>query len=481
MRIALAALAALLLGAAALVAASFRSPAALDPPREPWDAYLIRNVNLVSMVEGEPEIAPGRTVLVAGGRIEAVGADLTLEPGRAEALRIWEGGGMYLLPGLIDAHVHLWDEAELAAYLSHGVTSVRNMSGMPWHLALIRRLEAGRLIGPSVMTTGPILNSPGPNQQDNHALVETAEAARAAVRAQHVAGYDTLKVYSNLTREAYEAALAEAHALGMSVSGHTPEGLRGPGVPQDAPFEIAFAEALADGFVTIEHVESIVWHGLRDRLDGEGMDALAAEIAASGVAVTPTLIAHDNLVRVAESGGVYLHRSGTDTLNPVIVGFEQDVYAYWSRQDPAAREGPRRAFYRQATGQLHAAGVPLLAGSDAGIFTNLPGSALIRELELLVASGLGPHEALRAATATPADVLGWTDRGRIAPGMRADLVLVRDNPLEDVSRLERPEAVMVGGVWLTRTDLDALEAASVTQQSRLRTWRRLAELLLSLP
>jgi cytosine/adenosine deaminase-related metal-dependent hydrolase len=135
--------------------------------------------------------------------------------------------GRTLLPGLIDAHVHLWDEAELAAYLAHGVTSIRNMSGLPFHLAVARDIDAGDLLGPDLVTTGPILNSPGPNQQDNHVLVTSAEEARAAVRRQHAQGYRTVKVYSNLYREAYEAILEESRRLGMALTGHTPEGASG--------------------------------------------------------------------------------------------------------------------------------------------------------------------------------------------------------------------------------------------------------------
>ena len=340
-----AAVLAVAVGAAALAPTGY--PRALAPRKDAAPATRIDNVRLVSMRPGAPAVQLGHSVLVEGDRITAIGPAPAL-PTPAGARSV-DGGGQTLLPGLIDAHVHVWDEAELAGYLAHGVTSVRNMSGMPFHLPLAERIAEGRILGPDLLTSGPILHSPGPNEQANHQLVVTAEEARAAVLAQHADGYRTVKVYSNLTREAYEAILQTARELDMTVVGHTPEGVREPGMPAEKPFAIAFEEVLDDGFGTIEHVESIVWHGLRDRLDPEAMRALAQEIAAADVTVTPTLIAHANLVRVAESDGAYLDRPGAETVNPLIRRLEASTYDYWSHADPAAREEPRRAFYREAT------------------------------------------------------------------------------------------------------------------------------------
>lgn len=135
------------------------------------ELVFIDNVRILPMSNpGDGPIEEG-AVLVRGGIIEAVGPDLEA-PVQATVI---DGHGATLLPGLIDMHVHIWDEVELKAYLSHGVTSVRNMSGMPLHLELAQRVEAGELVGPRLVTTGPILNSPGPNQQVIHQLVSSQE------------------------------------------------------------------------------------------------------------------------------------------------------------------------------------------------------------------------------------------------------------------------------------------------------------------
>lgn len=445
----------LLIGGLWLTRAATGYPSVLDPSPSTPQAVLIDNVRLISMALDAPEVENQRAVLVVGDDIKAVGDAGTLTP--PDGALIVDGAGKTLLPGLIDAHVHLWDEAELAAYLAHGVTGVRNMSGMPFHLPLAERINSGEILGPDFQTTGPILNSPGPNEQVIHKLVTTAPEARAAVKEQYDAGYRDLKVYSNLTHEAYEAILEESRRLGMSVSGHSPEGIREPGMPFDRPFAIPFEESLGQGFVTFEHVETVVWHGLRGRMDEDQMRELAARMTASGETVTATLIAHDNLVRVAASNGGYLDRPGVETISPLVRWFEKGNYEFWSEQDPADYEGSRAEFFLIAARLLHEAGVPLIAGTDAGIFTNIPGSSMTRELELLVEAGLSPHEALASATRISADTLGFERTGVLVPGYRANLILLSDDPLNDISAVETPSAVMIGGYWLDEASLENMQ------------------------
>ena len=444
-------------------------PAALTSGGWPPRPVLIDDVRLVSMVPGAPQAQSGRAVLVENGRIVSVGAAGSVEP-PAGALTV-EGSGMTLMPGLIDAHIHLNDEAELAAYLAHGVTGIRNMSGYPFHTSLAIRLVSGNLLGPDFQTTGRILNSPGPNESVLQHLVTTAAEARAAVRAQYRAGFRTVKVYSNLQREPYEAILDEAAQLGMAVTGHTPEGIRTAGIPGERPFDIAWEASLGQGFTTLEHVETIVWHGLRDDLDESRMRDLAARLAESGEPVTPTLIAHRRLVLIAESDGAYLERPGSETINPFVRFVEQGAEAYWSGADTSGYERPHTDFFVTATGLLHDAGVPLIAGTDAGGFGIIPGASLARELELLVDAGLSPHEALAAATRVSADVLGFDETGRIAPGYRANLTLLPADPLRDIGAVERPAGVMIRGEWLDAARLAELRAAAADTSFVRSLWR----------
>lgn len=434
-------------------------------------AILINNVQLISMRPGATAIEKGRAILVVGDRIAAIGAanELTAPAG----VTVIDGLGYTIIPGLIDAHIHLSDEAELAAYLAHGVTGLRNMSGYPFHLPLAKRIAKGELLAPDFITTGPMLNSRGPNQTLIQQTVTTDAEARAAVQAQYRAGYRILKVYSNLSREAFKAITDEANLLGMRLTGHSPEGERLKGIPHQRPFDIAWQETLGRGFSSLEHIETIVWHGLRDNPTESGMRELAAKLAASGEAVTPTLLAHKRLVLIAQSRGAYLQQPGTNTINPLVRLMGNDAVKYWSKVDRAVYEGPRAEFYKTATRLLYEAGVPLIVGTDSGGFAIVPGASLTRELELLVEAGLSPYDALAAATRVSAQVLGFEQTGVIATGYRANLVLLADNPLDGIGAVERPVAVIIRGHLIQQADLEVLRAAATDTSLTRSAWRAL--------
>jgi imidazolonepropionase-like amidohydrolase len=435
-------------------------------------AMLLKGFDVVPMTAADPLVLENTSVFVRNGVIEAVGPSASIDvPDDAEVI---EGNGRTLMPGLIDMHVHVWDEAELIAYLAHGVTTVRNASGMPFHLDLKEQIASGEVLGPRLVTTGPILNSPGPNQQVNHQLVETAEEARQAVRKQYEQGYRRLKVYSNLTREAYESIVEEARSFGMTIMGHTPEGTRESGIPHKKPFNIDFLDVIDDGFVTIEHMESIVWHGLADSLDEDKARELAKSIARAGVTVDPTLLAHRNLVEVARSDGEFLARDGVETLNPFITEFEREAFQFWSTQPRDARQ-EYDDFYLKAVKIFHEEGVMLVAGTDAGIFTNLPGRSLVRELELYSDAGVVPYEILKTATVNASAALGMSERlGRVQIGYVADLIIVDGSPLKSIDQLRVISGVVAQGRWVELRDLHRLWA-EVSQSSYERTRQRVLD------
>ena len=440
------------------------------------DALLLHNVQILHLDAEQARVEPRMSILIEDGKIAQVRPADEIKPGGSPT--VIDGRSRIVMAGLVDMHVHVWDRASLGAYLAAGVTTIRNASGMPFHLRLSQDIEHGRIAGPRLITTGPILNSPGPNAQINHQMVTTEDEARAAVQQQHQAGYRRLKVYSNLTREAYEAILSEAGRLGMTVMGHTPEGIRTTGMPGQVPFDIAFEDILDDGFVTIEHVESIVWHGLRDRHSEEAGRALARQIAEAGVAVDPTLLAFYNLLKVAETKGAYLQRPGTEQLNPLLVAQSQPEYERWANED-VDRNRAAFEFYKAMVRMLQEEGVLIVAGSDAGIFTNVPGVSLIDELELLAEAGLDPIDVLRAATINPAIALGEDNfAGRIAEGFRADLVLLDNDPTKNLAALRSVSAVVAGGRWLDRDALDQHHAQAAEHDVE-RTQRNLIEALMA--
>lgn len=436
------------------------------------NALVLQNVTLLDLSGASAAVQPASTVVIKEGLIAYAGPgdDAPLP----KAAQVIDGQGMTVMPGLSDMHVHVWDEASLGAYLAHGVTTIRNMSGMPFHLDMQRRIEDGDLIGPRLFTTGPILNSQGANAQINHQMVETAKEARDAVAGQTKAGFTTLKVYSNLKRDAYAAILEEADKRGMTITGHTPEGARLEGMPHDRPFTIAFEEILDDRFETIEHVESILWHGLADSMDEAAARKLAVRIAASGTPVTPTLVAHHNLVMMARTKGRFASRPGSETLNPVTQATEKPYIAAWSKQDAAIHEA-KDAWLGRFTRTLDEAGVMLVTGSDAGIFSNIPGQSLIEELDLMRRGGMSNAAILKAATTNAARVLGESGKsGCLSHGCRADIVLLGCNPLAAIACTRHVRGVVRAGRWFDAAALNELLAAAA-QPDVKRTIANLTE------
>ncbi|MDJ0868447.1 MAG: amidohydrolase family protein [Myxococcota bacterium] len=323
------------------------------------------------------------TVLVRRGRITALGpAAEVAVPWHARRL---DGRGGFLLPGLADMHVHLTAEAELGRALDAGITLVRNMRGTPRHLDWRARIERGELVGPRLRTAGPYVDGDPPFHSGS-AVVRDAEAARAEVRRQRAAGYDFIKVYGGLSPDAFAGLVAGAHEAGLPLVGHVPDA-------------VGLEAVVAAGLRSIEHAEelthSFVWSG-----PGR-LRALAARMRERELWLCPTLHEHAAFAPAA------VHRTRLELI-----------------------------------GALHAAGVPLLAGTDA------EPAALVHELRQLVAAGLSPYQALRAATIEPARALGLaSELGTVEPGKRADLVLLDADPLRDVGAIARVRGVVVRGRW----------------------------------
>lgn len=383
------------------------------------------------------------TVIVREGRIVWLGPDAEAEiPANA---RVVDARGGYLLPGLADMHVHATAE-DFGAFLANGVTTIREMNGSPDHLRWREEIAAGRLLGPTLVVTGPLIA--GEEQRWRHVLARTPEEAEALVREHARIGYDAVKVYDGLTEASYAALAATARELAISFVGHLPEA-------------VGLDGALQAGQTGIEHVVSILQAVFGHDPDAERFGEVAARIARAGTWVTPTLASHEALALVAsESYAGRLER-------PEIALVDPELVAWWrslARPADSVRTAERiRRFERQRslTRALHDAGVPLLAGTDTPNPLMVPGFSIHDELRNLVAAGLTPFEAIRTATTAPARFLGQDGEfGTIEVGSRADLLLVEGDPLADVGTLAHPIGVMVRGEWLGRERLETLAKAS---------------------
>lgn len=469
---------------------------ACAPAQSP--ALAIRGVTVVDVRDGS--LHPDRTVLVAGNHIAAVGAahEVTV-PRDAE---IVDAAGRYLIPGLWDMHVH--SVANVAAdqsdelpaahewhfplFLAYGVTGVRNMNDGAADVTLAltksvrRRLAEGDLRGPPrFLSAGPSLDG-DPPQGTNPVVVRSAAEARTAVDRLAASGADLVKVYENLSREAYFAILDEARRRRIPVDGHVPFRVTPEEVAAAGQRTVEHPDALAAGCSTTAAAERqrfakvlaeydslpenekflAMFRHARALYDSRDPAACASAIEAyrrNGVAVTVDLLAYHHVVHADQVV------ADTDHMRLV----PQQIRRNWEQWLHAETTPEFQSILRpivplelENVRLLKEAGVVLLAGTDVGVPLQVPGYSLHVELGRLVEAGLTPLEALQTATLNPARVLELADSlGTVEPGKLADLVLLDANPLEDIRNTQRILAVVADGRLSRRADLDQLLAGGL--------------------
>ena len=399
----------------------------------------------VAVVElGAGRILPDRTVVVREGRVRSV--EPAGAPPPAGTLRI-DGRGRFLMTGLADLHVHLFDAGDLLLYVANGVTTIRNLGGhgaADSILRIRREVGEGRRLGPTIFTSGNWLDGDPPVREVN-TIVRTPADAAGEVAAARRAGYDFVKVYATLAPEVYRGLLRAARRWEMPVTGH-------------GPASISIEEALDSGQAAIDHLaQDPVAAGLR-------LDALARRTAERGVAVTSTLVMLQRAVSM---------RGNPDYLQELLGSAEvrylsPETRDFWGRAPFVAlpRTAAAEALYPGAerlARTLVRRGARLMLGTDAGLWGNPPGFSAVEELRRLVDAGLTPAQALRTGTLAAAGFLnhhvpGADQPGEVRVGMRADLLLLEGNPLEDVGQVARRAGVVLRGRWLPESELrDSLE------------------------
>jgi len=406
------------------------------------------NVNVVPM--DRERILPRQTVIVRADRISEIGpADTTDIP--EGALQI-DGSDKYLMPGLADMHVHIWEDYQRTLFIANGVTTVRNMWGAEYALKLRERIKKGKLIGPTIYTAGPLIDG-GPPIWPTSTVVETSEQAAQVVAEHKKAGYDFIKVYSRLSLECYDAIVKAAAKHRIPVVGHVPGAV---GLERVLAANQYGVEHLS-GYSSILTVEdSPSW----EQIDEKRIPHIARVTREAGTWNCVTLILRQaRLVsKGAEQDREFPH------MNYVPPRIKQRWFERRRYSDPNRRR--RVSNRKQMTKALHDAGARILLGSDTPNAYVVPGFSLHQELRILVDAGLTPYEAIKAGTRDAAECLGELDEfGTISAGLRADLILIEDNPLEDVSDAARRIGVMVRGRWFPQSDLQAMLEALVIKHA----------------
>lgn len=415
-----------------------------------------------------------QTVLVAGDRITRVAPrhDVTIPPG----YRIIDGRGSYLMPGLVDMHVHLAPESgkqgdaahrALAVMLAHGVTTARGMAGSPNNLIVRAAIEHGHLAGPRLYAAAPGLN-------DKNSADE--EAVRSAVRNAKDAGYDLVKSHHLSALPVWQAVQEEARLQGLAVAGHVTN-------------QVGVDRALA-ARQQIEHLDGVLLEllpaGAPERQidfaqipppavimaaassSDAALQGVAQKVARSGGYQVPTLALFEKVVALDTPAEALLSR-------PEMRFVPDQALKQWSAQREQLRAAGLTAEHGRALRDIRRrivrafadAGVPIMAGSDTAQAFHVWGRGLLDELAALVEAGLSPMDALRTATVVPrtyfaslpngGSALGWKpDFGIVEAGARADLILLRDDPSVAISALRSLETVIAGGNIYDRVTLDAM-------------------------
>ena len=417
-------------------------------------------VSVLSMA-GEIATLADQTVLVSGESIIGVGhRDDVSVP---ETFAAIDGTGKYLMPGLADMHVHLEyndDPGVLDLFLANGVTTVRNMDGRPYILKWRDRIARGEWRGPTIHTAGPILDGDPPLRDDNLAI-GSPDDARRAVRDQASAGYDFLKVYTNLSAEAYAAVAETAEDHGLPMAGHVPRG-------------VDVEEFLVSGIRSIEHVTELGdlveaedspfrdgWHWSKLYMgmpvDPDSFGYAAALLADSGVWVVPTMVQADRAIAQRATVDAWLAAPEMTYVDARGRGFwESSATRQLDRMDASdwALVDAGRSNRLRLVGVLDAAGAALLIGTDTPNPFVVPGFSLHEELANFETAGIDRARILALATLGAAQFLEADGEvGTVEVGMRADLILLDADPLKALDALRNPAGVMVRGAWLPRETL----------------------------
>ena len=404
------------------------------------------------IVHGDGRVSPRATICISAGRIVRI--ESATPSSDLQAGRVIDAAGRTVIPGLIDAHVHV-EPWTLPLFLKYGITTVRDVHNRPDYILPLAASESPSQ--PRIIAAGAMIDGPGSFWKDA-IVVDDFVSARAAVRRQVEAGAGVIKVYTKLHPALMAAIVQEARARGVPVAAHLGK--------------TTATEAAMIGVTSIEHLSGIadaasaepqrLYKAHDDFLGGwtafelewpslkpAALDRVARALIERKVVLVPTLALHEAFSQLADSDlrlDPALADVPADVLNRSWDPADIMARAHWTPQVLAAfkRTLPVLQRFVKSYRQL---GGRIVAGTDTPQQFVVPGSSLHRELELYVAAGLTPAAALKSATADAADLLGIADRaGTVDVGKDADVVLLDGDPLTEIRATRRIVAVIRGGV-----------------------------------
>jgi imidazolonepropionase-like amidohydrolase len=421
--------------------------------QHPGHAIAVEHVRLFDSERAA--IREDQTVVIDGERIAMVGPSGSVSVPK-DAQRI-DGTGKTLLPGLFDMHVHA-QAVDGLLHIASGVTTVRDMGNDIDELKHLQgQWDSGTAIGPRVWKAG-FIDGRGPFQAPTGLYADTVEEAQAAVNRYADLGYFQIKVYSSLKPELVPAIVKTAHARGLRVSGHIPNGMIASQFVEDGADEVQHINFIFLNFLASQVKDTRT----PERFTAVGANAAKLDLQSKEVNDFIALLQNHHTtvdVTLATFEGMFTGRPGmvSPDYAPVLSRLPAQVQrgAYTgglpvTKDDDQLYQDSYDAMLRM-TKRMYDAGIPILAGTDA-----TPGIMLHRELELEVRAGIPPAKALQIATFNAARLLKQQNElGSIAPGKRADVVLVEGNPVEHISDIRRCRVVMKNGVLYRSADVYA--------------------------
>lgn len=434
-----------------------------NQPSLSLNSYLIKNVNIVPMTSDT--ILMNKSVRVENGIIKKIG-DIVSSTNET----IIDGKGKYLSPGLIDMHTHLWDRYDLGLYLLNGVTTVRNLLGMPMHLKMKREINNNKLIGPILYTASPQFT--GIEQNGSHRKkIATPEKAKRLVKKYKEKGYDYIKTYNQLPKAIFDATIEQSVSSNIPIVAHP-------------SFKVDYDYHFNPNISTIEHTEDIFQQALNYKIDYENLNPIIEGYAKSNQTHCPTLTVFYNLTEIYNKGEKFLDAKDATYINPFIKHIEKSDFEFHlnrklNNKDAVYKINKQHTFHIDVVAKLHKANVNIVCGTDAGVFNTAPGFSIHQELAFYKKAGMTNYEALKTATANPTKVYKeYTKLGSIEEGKIANFILSKSNPLDDLATLKDPEWVMIKGRLINKLLMKEFEQKAYKRKNYLTTAVRLVKYIL---
>jgi len=427
------------------------------------NSYLIKNVNIIPMTNDT--VLLNKTVLIENGYIKMIS-----ETNSQDDIYVIDGKGGFLSPGLIDMHMHLWDRYELGLYLANGVTTVRNLLGMPMHLEIRDEINSDKLIGPILFTTSPQFTGTQDNSIEKKRINSTKQAKDLVIKYEKQ-GYDYIKTYNRLPEDIFDATIQQAITSEIPIVAHP-------------SFEADYKYHYHSAISTVEHTEDIFQQALEKKLDSTKLTSIIQGYKETNQTHCPTLTVFFNITEILNKEEKVLATEQAFYINPFIRDIYMGDYEKWLKlkeNDATVTKkiNDQHFFHIEIVRELHQAGVKIVCGTDAGVLNTAPGFSIHQELEFYKLAGMNNYEALKTATVNPSTVYNeYKKFGTVETGKYANLILSKENPLVSLETLKNPQSIFIKGRLIDQELMEMFKQKAFDRQNYNATLIRFAKYIL---